>query len=53
MEISIVNFANNPLRVYDSKTNHGSPLNELTNDSKGVLQRLFDVAKGREGGDDK
>lgn len=45
MEISIVNFANNPLRVYDSKTNHGSPLSELTSDSKGLLQRLLDVAK--------
>jgi uncharacterized coiled-coil DUF342 family protein len=46
MEISIINFASNPLRVYDSKTNHGSPLNELTNDSKGFLQNTLDIIKG-------
>lgn len=46
MEISVINFASNPLRVYDSKTNHGSPLNELTNDSKGFLQKTLDVIKG-------
>jgi hypothetical protein len=46
MEISIINFSNNPLRVYDSKTNHGSPLNELTSDSKGILQKMLDITKG-------
>ena len=46
MEISIVNFSSNPLRVYDTKTNHGSPLNELTSDSKGILQRTLDIIKG-------
>ena len=46
MEISIVNFSNNPLRVYDSKTVHGSPLNELTDNSKGLLQQTLDIIKG-------
>ncbi|MGH8003654.1 MAG: hypothetical protein ACRECJ_02880, partial [Limisphaerales bacterium] len=50
MEVSIVNFANNPLRIFDSTTNHAHPLNELTDDSKGKLQRLlesFNIMKGK------
>lgn len=45
MEVSIINFASNPLRVFDSKTNHGSPLNEFTDQSKGMIQDLFSKKK--------
>ena len=43
MEVSILNFSSNPLRVYDTKTNHVSPLHELSNESKGILQNLSDL----------
>lgn len=43
MEVSIINFANNPLRIFDTKTNHASPLNEMTDESKGFLQRLLEA----------
>jgi len=43
MEVSILNFSSNPLRVYDTKTNHASPLHELSTESKGILQNLSDL----------
>lgn len=48
MEVSIVNFSSNPLRVFDSKSNHGSPLNELTDQSKGLLQNILEFSKKKE-----
>lgn len=42
MEVSIINFSSNPLRVYDTKTNYASPLHELSSESNGIIQNLLD-----------
>lgn len=45
--VSIANMGNNPIRLYDTKTNHASPFNEMIESAKEFIKEIG-LLKGKE-----